>query len=409
MVSVRCESRSWPSIRPMPRAVAFTTACALTLTLLPAAALAEACLPPQMDELAWSIARTDHTVTGNRVVEGCGPLTGEVLDVELGGTPVWVLPDPSDRGGSWFVVLEDGTVDHIIDDGSDTPYVSQSQSPPLPEGHPPLVVATGEDEVVVGSALGATAWFADPLLDARVTEISGAALVSPVGPTDRYAHGVLGDEHEASALEVRDQSGPLVRIAVGPEEVIEGVSAMVVELTEDDPVPQLLVTVSDADAGARLRAYGLDGSVIAESDPIGQGSRWMHQIGVGRLAQDGEQEIIAVRTPHIGGIVEAYRVEGDRLELVAATSGYSSHQLGSVNLDMALLADTDGDGRLDVVVPTQSMDELALLARTDDGFEELGRLALDGRLLTNVAATPGQDGNIVLAVGTHAGTLRVFR
>ncbi len=391
----------------MLRSTAFVT-LALALSL-PTAATAADCLAPLMDEPSAALARTDHAVSGNRVATGCGPLTGAVLDVELGGTPVWVLPDPSDRGGSWFVVLEDGTVDHVIDDGSGAAFASQSETPPLEPGHPPLALTTGENEVLVGSALGATGWFADPLPDARVTEIPGAALVAPVGPTDRYDHGVLGDQLEASAIEVRDQAGPVVRVAVGTDEVIEGTSVMVVELNADEPGPELLATVSDAAAGARLRVYDLDGSVVGESKPIGQGYRWLHQVGAGNLAPDGALEIVAVRTPHIGGIVEAYRLVDDRLELVATAEGYSSHQLGSANLDMALLADADGDGRLDVLVPTQAMTELALLARTDAGFEEIDRLELDGRLTTNVAATPTADGGLALAVGTDDGRLRVFR
>ena len=230
-----------------------------------------------------------------------------------------------------------------------------------------------------------------------------------VGPTDRYDHGVLGDGIEALAIEVRDQAGPVARVAVGTDEVVEGTSAMVVDLVTNDLGPELLVTVSDADDGARLRVYDLDGLVVAESEPIGQGYRWLHQLGAGSLAPDGELEIVAVRTPHIGGIVEAYRLVDDRLVLVATASGYSSHQLGSANLDMALLADADGDGRLDVVVPTQAMDEIALLVRTTDGFEESDRLALDGRLLTNLAATQTGDGSLVLAVGTDDGKLRIFR
>jgi hypothetical protein len=389
-----------------------TPALAISVLLLAvpvAVGAADECTAPSPDEPSAALSRTDLDVSGNRVAAGCGPLTEAVLEVELGGTPAWVVADPTDRGRSWFVVLEDGTVDLVIEDGSDEAFVSQSESPPLPAGHPPLAVSTGEDEVVVGSALGATGWFADPLPDARVTEIAGAALVAPVGPTDRYAHGVLGDALEAAAVEVRDQAGPLARIAVDPDEVIEGTSAMVVELADNGLGPELLVTVSDPDEGARLRAYALDGSIVAESMPIGQGNRWLHQIGVGPLAPDGELEIIAVRTPHIGGIVQAYRLVDDRFELAGTAEGYSSHQLGSANLDMALLADTDGDGRLDVVVPTQAMDELALLARSEDGFTELGRLALEGRLATNVAATPDPDGRLVIAAGTDDGRLRIFR
>jgi hypothetical protein len=177
----------------------------------------------------------------------------------------------------------------------------------------------------------------------------------------------------------------------------------------DEPGPELLVTVSDADVGARLRVYDLEGDIVAESEPIGQGFRWLHQVAVAPLGPEGELEIIAVRTPHIGGVVEAYRLVGDRLERVAAIEGYSSHALGSANLDMALLADVDGDGRADVVVPTQDRRTLAVLARTAEGFEELERLDLGGELATNVAASPAATGDLVLAAGTSDGRLHVFR
>lgn len=382
---------------------------ALSLAGAVVVAAQDGCVVPALDDRPASLARTDHSVTGNRIASGCGPLKGAVTDVELGGVPAWVLPDPSDRGRSWFVVLDDGSVDHVITDGSGGAFVSEGESPPLEPGQPPLALATAQDQVAVGSALGATGWFADPLPDARVTETSAAALVALAGPTDGYDHGVLGDELEASAIEVRGEAGSIARIAVGREEVIEGTSAMVVDLAPDGDGPALLVTISDAQDGARLRLYGLDGDVLAESESIGQGYRWLHQIGVGRLAPDAELEVIAVRTPHIGGRVEAYRLVGDRLELAASIEGYSSHQLGSANLDMALLADVDGDGRLDVVVPLQDMGSLGVLRRTDDGFKESARLALDGRLTTNVAATAFADGGLALAAGTADGRLRIFR
>ena len=384
-------------------------AAVLAAALVPAVAEAGECVPSPTDEAAPMVARTDHDITGNRVAGGCGPLDGDILDVELSNTPAWVLPDPSDHGSSWFVVLEDGTLDHVVADGADALIVNRSETPPLPAGHPPLALASRDGEVAVRSALEASGRFDDPLPDTRVTELADGALAALAGSTDRYDHGVLGDGIEASGIEVRDQAGPVARVAVGTDEVVEGTSAMVVELVTNDLGPELLVTVSDADDGARLRVYDLDGSVVAESEPIGQGYRWMHQVGVGILAPDGEPEVIAVRTPHIGGIVDAYRLIDDRLELVATASGYSSHQLGSGNLDMALLADADGDGRLDVVVPTQAMDEIALLVRTTDGFEESDRLALDGRLLTNLAATQTGDGSLVLAAGTDDGRLRIFR
>ena len=228
------------------------------------------------------------------------------------------------------------------------------------------------------------------------------------GPTDGYAHGVLGDEIEASALQLRADDGSSPRAELDVEQVIEGISAIAADLAENGPFG-FVVTVSDAKDGARLRAYDEEGEVLAESDAIGQGFRWLHQIGVGPTGPQGEVEVIAVRTPHIGGVVEAYRLDGDRFERVATIEGYRSHVIGSPNLDMALLADTDADGRLEVIVPTQAMTELAILERTGRGFAEVARLPLEGQLATNVAAAVDGQGRLSLAAATEDGRLRIFR
>jgi hypothetical protein len=374
-----------------------------------ATAAQDDCLPPSPAESAAPLARTDHDVSGNRIAAGCGPLVGAVSRIDLSGVPTWVLPDPTDRGRSWLVVLEDGRVELIVSEAGSGPTISQTETPPLPAGHPPLAAALAADQLVVGSALAASGWFEMPLPDTRVTEVEGRALAALTGPTDRYRHGVLGDELEASAIDVRDADGLVVRVEVDDAEVIEGTSVMVADIAPDQPGPELLVTVSDPESGARLRLYGLDGRIVAESEPIGRGFRWLHQLAAAPLGPGGETEIIVVRTPHIGGLVEAYRLSGDRLQRVAALEGYSSHVLGSPNLDMAVLADGDGDGRLEVIVPTQDHRALALLARTAGGFEELDRLALEGVLATNVSATPSATGGLVLAAGTADGRLHIFR
>lgn len=385
---------------------------ALLLLLLveatPVAAEADACAPPSLDGPDVAVARADHQATGNRVVQGCGPMSGVTVDVDLGAMPTWVLPDPTDRGSSWLVVLEDGTVVHVVAAPGGPPSVNYMPMSPLGLGEPPLAVAAGDGQVIVSSALGAAALFDDALPDARAIEAPGATLMALTGPTDRYPHGVLGDGLEATAVSLLNAAGDVGVLEVGEDEVIEGLSPILADL-DADGIPEILVTISTEEDGARLVAYDLAGSLVAQSDPIGRGFRWMHQIGVAALGPEAEIEAIAVRTPHIGGIVEAYRLVDDRLERVASQPGYSSHRLGSSNLDLALLADADGDGRLDVVVPKQELTGLGVLARTADGFEEIELLSLEGTLTTNVAATTDAGGDLVLAAGTHDGRLRIFR
>ncbi len=380
----------------------------IVLAAVPADARSDVCERPSIREPSTVLSRTDHQLTGNRVACGSGPLAGEAVDIALAGAPAWILPDPGDPGTSWLVALDDGTVARVVAPAGGTPFVEEGGSPALEPGEPPQAAMARGGQLVVDSALSAAERFEDAIPDARVTMTLDLSLVALTGPTSRYAHGVLGDDLEASSVDVIDPAGSVMRIAVGPAEVIEGLSAMAVELTVDSEGQELVVTVSDAELGARLVVHGLDGELLASSEPIGQGYRWLHQIGAGRIGPDDVIEIIAVRTPHIGGVVEAYRLVDDRLELAASLPGYSSHRLASANLDMALLADLDGDGRLDIVVPEQGLTVLGVLARTATGFEPVDRLPLDGVLATNVAAAD-VDGKLVLAAGTTDGRVRIFR
>jgi hypothetical protein len=370
---------------------------ALSLTTPAVATAADAC--PDGSPVGRTVAgRPDHQLTGNRVVLACAGMGDRVKDFQLETVPAWVVAHPARPGNRWILADEDGTV-------SEFHQGRLTEVALVPPGEAPLVTEfRGELNVRPRSDAGE----ADDGVPGGRSVSTGFVGASLAGPTDRYAHGVLGDEIEASSLDIWTDYGSTPSVELAEHEVIEGISAIGAILGDGGPFG-FLVTVSDAVEGARLRAYGEQGDLIAESDPIGQGFRWLHQIGVGATGPDGEIEIIAVRTPHIGGIVEAYQLKGDRFERVAAIEGYSSHVIGSVNLDMALLADTDADGQLEIVVPTQSMTELAILERTPDGFAEVATLPLDGRLASNIGAAVDRDGRLSLAVATEDGRLRIFR
>jgi len=359
------------------------------------------------DDGAANSSRTDQRATGNRVVEGQG-MAGTLVDVQLGAKPAWVLADPTTAGRAWLVALEDGSVVRVRVPADGDLVMDEEPLAALPPGEPPLATASGDGEVVVTSAIDALPVFADAIPDARIVGSPDGTLVALTEATERYPHGVLGDGFEAASIMVLRPDGTLVRIDVGPDAVVEGLTPILLDLDGDGEL-EIVATVSDADQGARLVVFDLGGTQVASSEPIGQGFRWLHQIGGGPLGPDGETEFVVVRTPHIGGIVEAYRLTGDRLELVARQADYSSHRIGSSDLDMALLADVDADGRLDVVVPSDDMRSLGVLTRNPDGFGSQASLPLDGMLVTNIAAASDEAGGLLLAVGTDDGRLRIFR
>ena len=337
--------------------------------------------------------RTDVSASGNRLFDGSIDLGVGPVAVELGDEPVWVV---ATGDGSWLVTLEGGGA--VIVDGSGE--VTPGDAPA--DGAPPIVRPDGQ----VVSAHDELAAFDAPLPAGRVVHADrwSAALVSP---TDRYAHAVLGDAIEAGAVEVLDRcSGDVTRIEVPPPEVIEGVSPMLVDL-DSDGVVEVVVTTANDEVGARLEAYRLDGTLLAVSDPVGRGRRWRNQLGAAPLGPEGAIELVDVQTPHLGGIVRFSRVEGGALVRQASLREFTSHVIGSRNLDLGILADTTGDGQPEVQIYSQERARLVAIERTGDGAEVVAEVALGDRGVTNLAVQQTDVGG-ALALGTVSGSLLIW-
>jgi hypothetical protein len=250
----------------------------------------------------------------------------------------------------------------------------------------------------------------DALPDARILSDGDGRLLFLSTPTSAYPHGVLGDEIEAKTITlvgVLDTPRVLRVIQIDPGDVIEGIAPIWMDL-DSDGGREIIVTQSNARTGARLVVYREDGSLYASSEPIGQGFRWRHQLAVGQFIEGELQEIAVIRTPHIGGVLEIYAIEGEELVIQAALSGYSSHQIGSRNLDSAVAGDFDGNGQVEIVVPDQSQTALAGIEWAEAGLNIAWEAPLGGRLSTNIAAVDLLEGEIALGVGTDQNLLRVW-
>lgn len=354
--------------------------------------------------------RVDLSPTGNRVIEGPGSLLADeplIIDARVADTTaVWIAPTgPSD----WLVVSSDGSVDIISTVGDEVTVEPLPTAPLDPSLGPPLVTTSaGATLVEVHDVL--RSFFADPLPDTRVTT-DGSRLVAVGGPTDRYPHGVLGDVLEGSTIDVVDlDGGSRTPVSIDGPDVFEAISPMLADV-DGDGAADAVMTVSNGETGSRLVAYDLaDGSIVGESEPIGQSNRWRNLLAIAPTGPDGETEIIDILTPHIGGTLQFFQLVDGRLEQVASAGTYSTHSIGSRNLDLGIVTDADGDGRLDVLLPTQDMSELAVVTRdatADTGTREVARVALGGRLTSNVAAAV-TDGGVAYAVGVSDGSVRLW-
>jgi kynureninase len=119
----------------------------------------------------------------------------------------------------------------------------------------------------------------------------------------------------------------------------------------------------------------------------------------------GENLLAVVRTPHIGGVLEFYRLNGNKFEIVTETHDFSTHTIGSRNLFTVQACDFDKDGQVELLAPDQGQTRLGIVNM--DGA--VTWLELNAELVTNLASvtSPNSD-NLVLAAGLSNNTLRLW-
>lgn len=243
------------------------------------------------------------------------------------------------------------------------------------------------------------------LPDARVTVSPAREALVLTDPTDRYPHGVLGDTLEAGAVTAVAVEPTGLRLRgrwVPPADSVLEDQRVGLADVDGDGYPEALVTRAFLDAGAaQLVLASRRGTfrVVAVGPPIGRPNRWQQTVGAADLDGDGTPEVLWLRTPHLGGVLEAARLRGVALEPFAARRGVSSHAIRSRNLDQVAIADLTGDGRPEVLVPVGSRDAVVGLELSGASFRERWRYRLPGGISSNlVVADLDADGRLDLAV-----------
>jgi len=383
------------------------------------------------------VSYTYQNSNGNPYMTGFGNLPeADFIDIELDLRPLWISTIVQNDYIYAAVSLFDGKVQvfqikdqwyrdisHWYDMTTDqgyipsllirTEYVSLIDFPDGEIEHThPVILSDGTQVNTVegGLMIGRTFVPASPLPDARILVDDKDRLLFLSDPSKLYNHGVLGDNLEAAGMtiiETDPEISVVSTIGISAPEVIEGIKPIWFDF-DGDGEKEILVTLSDGRKGASLVLFDESGQRVANGPSVGLGYRWRHQLAVGPFGTAGETEIVDMLTPHIGGPIEFYQIDGDELRVVASVEGFTSHVMGSRNLDMVAAGDFDGDERPEIIVPTYDRRMLGAIQRTESGAEVKYALDLGARLATNLSAFRYEDGTISLAAGLDNSVLRVW-
>ena len=219
-----------------------------------------------------------------------------------------------------------------------------------------------------------------------------------VGPTRRYAHGILGDAIEASALRVEIEGGGQLTYDLPVNMVFEDRTPRIADLDGDGTNEVITIRSSTSDGGG-VAIYALREGRLAEvaaNDFIGLRNRWLNIAAIADVTGDGRKDIAYVRTPHIGGMLRLFRYDNG-LSLISEINGFSNHAIGAHEQRLSAVADIDGDGDMEIAVPSDSRATMRIID-FKDGLREVAAVGLPARV----------DGP-VLAEGAGAETRFVIR
>ncbi len=161
-------------------------------------------------------------------------------------------------------------------------------------------------------------------------------------PTDRYAHGVLGDAIEWGGLQFTlmgtGRDGPMFayELVLPQDRVFEDLTPRLVDVDQDGRF-EVIVVESQKDTGAQLAIYKLNDlnetfDKIAATPHIGTPNRWLAPIGAADLDGDGHIEIAYIDRPHLAKTLRIWRFKNGRLRNIGAMKGLTNHRIGDAEI-----------------------------------------------------------------------------
>lgn len=208
-----------------------------------------------------------------------------------------------------------------------------------------------------------------PLTDALpdAVPVSGDGLIRQAWlgqPVKRYGHGILGDRVEAGTLFARLSNGRIIGHRLGSRFVFEDLTVRLADMNGNGQ-DEALVVQSSLEKGAALAVFGLRAGrlqALARTPWIGTANRWLNPAGIADYDGDGILEVALVRTPHIGGTLQFWQLDGGKMLAKGELYGFSNHAIGSRILNLSATLDWNSDGLPDLMLPEIGRQSIAVVS-----------------------------------------------
>lgn len=177
-------------------------------------------------------------------------------------------------------------------------------------------------------------------------------------PTEKYTHGILGDEIEAEQLVVVVDE-VFYEYKLTEDYVFEDIRPRLYDVDGDSEL-EFITIRTNVNQGAGIAIYKIIGEELLEYacvPDIGRSYRWLNIVAINDLDNNGIVDLAWIETPHIGGILKVASIEAGRLQVLSEVSQYSNHKIGERNLCLSVLTE-QSDTKV-FYVPNQDRDKIA--------------------------------------------------
>lgn len=283
--------------------------------------------------------------------------------------------------------------------------VAQSQQQPLANGLRSHTLHMGELQRVPSPDAFRRPKTDNPLKGGDLVRgVSTVAAAWLSGPVHRYRHYPFGTEQHPTVLTVSLKDRRVLRHMLPKDSVFEDLTPRVIDL-DGDGREEIVVVRSYERKGSALAVIGLRGNeleIIAETPALGVPFQWLNPVGFGDFDGDGRLDVALVSTPHREGELQIWTLRDGNLVLLGDTDDVSNHVFGSRHLRLSALADFNGDGVIDIAVPSRDRWRLRFLTFVRGRFAELGEKGLPAQASENFEVVT-VEGKPAVRVGMASG------